>query len=319
VRVLPHGDFLPCRGQFNAATKDWQVAMTYLTAESPDNALWYALPDVVASVLRTGRVPVILDAFRLQARGMLPSLVPTRLRGCIDVDPRTTDFFRTVVEERTRLKAHDDVESKRTCDALKVLVNATSFGIFGEMVREDSAVEVKVRCRGIDREPFTCRVRHPERPGRYCFPPLAALITAAARLQLALLDEVIRRLGGTYAMEDTDSMAIVATEHGGLIACSGGDLRLPNGAEAVRALSWEDVRGIQRRFESLNPYDRRAVPGSVLKIEADNFRPKTAQQRPIECLAISAKRYTLLERDHRGEPVLLPRQRPEDKATSPRF
>ena len=57
-------------------------------------------------------------------------------------------------------------------------------------------------------------------PGEYCFPPLASLITGAARLMLALLEHSVRKLGGTYAMEDTDSMAIVATEHGGPIPCA---------------------------------------------------------------------------------------------------
>ena len=43
---------------------------------------------------------------------------------------------------------------------------------------------------------------------------------------LALLEYSVTRLGGTYAMEDTDSMAIVATRHGGNIPCKGGALKL---------------------------------------------------------------------------------------------
>jgi hypothetical protein len=42
-----------------------------------------------------------------------------------------------------------------------------------------------------------------------------------------------------------------------------------------------------------------------LKIEADNFDPKTKRQRQLWCLAISAKRYTLFLRDRNGEPALL--------------
>ena len=79
-----------------------------------------------------------------------------------------------------------------------------------------------VTCYGIDPEPFLCQVRNPEHAGEYCFPPLASLITAAARLMLALLERCVTDLGGTYAMEDTDSMAIVATQRGGLIECPGG-------------------------------------------------------------------------------------------------
>ena len=52
-------------------------------------------------------------------------------------------------------------------------------------------------------------------------------------------------------------------------------------------------------------YDRGAIPGSVLKIEDDNFDPKTERQRQLWCLAISAKRYTLFLRDKDGEPALL--------------
>src|SRR5262249_53477881 len=88
----------------------------------------------------------------------------------------------------------------------------------------------EVTCHGIDVEPFTCRVAHPDRVGEFCFPALASLITGAARLMLALLEYSVRELGGTYAMEDTDSMAIVATERGGEIPC-------PDGR--VSALSWE--------------------------------------------------------------------------------
>ena len=313
VRIRPNADFLPIRARFNEATRDWQVAMSVLTADSDADALWYALPDVIASVLRTGRVPTIVDAFRLKAKGTLPDLRPTELRGAMDIDPKTTDFFRTVVEERTRLKGRKDVESVRTRDASKVLVNSTSYGIFAEMIRADSTEEVTVVCRGLDADAFSCRVTHPEHPGTCCFPPLAALITAGARLMLALLDEEVRRRGGTYAMEDTDSMAVVATETGGLIPCPGGNHTLSDGSAAIRALSWQDVREIVGRFEALNPYDRSVVRQSVLKIEDDNLDPATGRQRPIECLAISAKRYALFTRDERGEPVLLRRHGPTDK------
>src|SRR6185437_6140451 len=103
-----------------------------------------------------------------------------------------------------------------------------------------------------------------------CFPPMASLITGAARLMLALLEHSVTELGGTYAMEDTDSMAIVATEKGGLIRCPGGSLKTGNNQEAVKALSWKQVQQIADRFAALNPYANDAVPGSILKIEGDN-------------------------------------------------
>jgi hypothetical protein len=68
---------------------------------------------------------------------------------------------------------------------------------------------------------------------------------------------------------DTDSMTIVATEHGGLVPCLGG-AALTDGA-AIRALSWQGVREMAGRFCALNPYAPDAVPGSILKIEDENF------------------------------------------------
>ena len=154
-------------------------------------------------------------------------------------------------------------------------------------------------------KPYSPRVAHPEAPGEYCFPPLASLITGAARLMLALLEHSVTRLGGTYAMEDTDSMAIVATPTGGIIPCEGGLQRTPDGRDAVKALSWQQVEGISKRFVALNPYSRRAIPGSILKVEADNFDPNTKKQRQLYCFAISAKRYALFLKDRNGAPSLL--------------
>ena len=121
---------------------------------------------------------------------------------------------------------------------------------------------------------------------------------------LSLLECSVTELGGTYAMEDTDSMAIVATKDGGKVPCTGGRDTI-GGREAIEALSWEQVDRIVDRFIALNPYDRSAVPESVLKIEKDNFDPSTKGQRQLYCVAISAKRYTLFIKDENAVPILL--------------
>lgn len=130
---------------------------------------------------------------------------------------------------------------------------------------------------------------------------------------LGLLEKCVTDMGGTYAMEDTDSMAIVATQKGGAVACEGGQLTAANGKAAVNALSWAQVRKIVKRFERLNPYDRAAIPGSVLKIEDCNFDPQTKKQREIWCHAISAKRYALFLKDASGLPVLLRKGKNSDE------
>jgi hypothetical protein len=310
VQIIPDGDILPSRSKYGEASNDWQVAVNYISAsnDSLQNALWYSLPDIVVSVILTGRIPKIIDAFRLEPVGTLAELKPIRLRGAIEVDPRQQDFFKVVIEERKRLASRNDIsqiEKDRLNKALKVLANSTSYGIYAEMKRQESDQPVNVICYGIDPQPFPCRVAHPEIPGKYCFPPLASLITGGARLMLALLENCVCELGGTYAMEDTDSMAIVATEHGKKIPCPGGPYRMKDGRSAIKALSREQVKQIAERFADLNPYDRSAVPGSILKIEEDNCDPKTSQQRQLYCFAISAKRYALFLKDQNGMPALL--------------
>jgi hypothetical protein len=174
-----------------------------------------------------------------------------------------------------------------------VLANATSYGIAAEFIRREDPKPVACTVYA-DTPPHELRIADPDMSGEYCFPPLAACITGAARLMLALLEtQVTQRLGGSYVFCDTDSMAIVATPDGGLEACPGGPHHLPDGREAVRALSWEQVDEIIERFASLNPYDPGAVPGSILKIEAENYDPDHRQRQQLWCLAISAKRYAL--------------------------
>ena len=310
VKLIPNGDLLPSRGKYSVASNDWQVALNYLYASDhePSKGLWFSLPDVAASVLLTGRIPVIVDAFKLDPVGKLHSLRPVRLGGEVEVNPLTQDLFKTVIEQRKSLGRRKELSAQdvnRLDKALKVLANATSYGIFAEMNRQESEKKIKVLCHGLDPEPYQCNVIHPEQRGEFCFPPLASLITGAARLMLALLEHSVTQLGGTYAMEDTDSMAIVSTKKRGTIPCKGGMHSAKDGTEVVNALSWQQVVEIVKKFEALNPYDRNVVPGSVLKIEDDNYDPRTGKQRQLHCLAISAKRYTLFLCPKNGEPVLL--------------
>jgi hypothetical protein len=304
AKVIPKGDILPIRSQFGTA-HDWQMATNHIHAVQED-AMWFSVPDIVASVLLTGRVPEVLDAFFIDARGKLPTLMSTKLRRVIGVDPKRQDFFRIIVEERLRVSSRaelTEVERKRLEKALKVLANATSYGIWAQMDRQEDDEKVETTCHGIDADPFTCKVAHPDVPGEFCFPPLASLITGGARLMVGLLEYCVSELGGTYVMEDTDSMAIVASEHGDLVPCFGGPFEMRDGRHAIKALSWQEVNEIAERFRQLSPYSDKSR--SILKIERDNYDPTTVQQRQIYCLAISAKRYALFMRDEHGDPVLL--------------
>jgi hypothetical protein len=98
-----------------------------------------------------------------------------------------------------------------------------------------------------------------ERPGRWYFPPIAALITAGGRLLLAMLERCVRDAGGTYLFCDTDSLCIVASPSPRPVRyeCEGR-------VETVPVISRHSVNEISARFASLNPHDRRFVLTAVI-------------------------------------------------------
>ena len=81
--------------------------------ESKDCALWFSLPDVVASMLLTGRIPKIADAFRIEPRRHAAGLKPTKLLGVVDINPRKQDFFKVVIEERMRLSSRTGISRRK--------------------------------------------------------------------------------------------------------------------------------------------------------------------------------------------------------------
>ncbi len=84
---------------------------------------------------------------------------------------------------------------------------------------------------------------------------------------------------------DTDSLVVVATKDGGLVPCDGGPDRLADGRDGVRALSWEQVKQIRKRFEALSPY--RTNVGPLLKREKQNFAPDGKTQTNLWSYGVS--------------------------------
>jgi hypothetical protein len=302
AELAPSGDVLPARAGYRS--EDWSIGVNPL--DTNGQTLWDTLPDLIDSKLLSGKTPQVQRAFRFVPSAEQQSgLTPVALRGDIDVDPRTQDFFRTVVEARQHLKveASSDTndtknggEADRLAAFLKVLANAGSYGIYAEMTRRDHPPDDKAPITVFGPgEPFSTRVNAPEDPGEYCYPPMAAVITGAARLMLTLVERNITDVGGTWSFCDTDSMAIVAGPARSLIPCRGGTHRLADGTPAIRALSYDEVDAIRHRFTSLNPYDQTAVP-DLLKLEMTG-----------NCLAISAKRYAIYEHTDQGEVRILKR------------
>ena len=301
VLVEPRSDILPVRARYHMAGGNWKIGLNPYLSNEPQ---WYAMPDVVATKLLTGKSPRILKSLRLVPAGLQNGLRPVEFRGEVSIDPAKEDFFKKVVEERARVKAgmppyHDltDAERHSLSLALKITANAGSYGIHAEVNRErlQNRRTAKQELWHGGEQTIEMETARPEAPGLYSFPPLAALTAAGARLMLTMLERCVTDLGGSYAFMDTDSMAVIASKEGGQIEVVGSGRDGKTHRQQVRVLSWDDVQEVISRFEALNPYDRASVPGSILELKEENFKGRDLLGEPVQLHAfcIAPKRYCL--------------------------
>ncbi|MFD9893703.1 DNA polymerase [Amycolatopsis sp. NPDC059027] len=254
VKVLPDMDIFPVRARYGGGASS-NIGVNFLTYPE---TLWYSIPDVIASTLLTGKAPLIQKAVRFEPAGV-EKLRPVSLRGDIIIDPEGADFFTWVIEQRARVKT----SNPPLADFLKMLANAGSYGIFAETIQDESLGERTVEVASAPDDPWKVRVRHPERPGRFAWPPIATCITGAARLMLAMLEQLVTDAGGSWVFCDTDSMAITV---------AGTDMP---------GLPRDTIVQLARRFDALNPYAPEVIP-HLLKLEFEGW-----------CRSISSKRYAL--------------------------
>jgi hypothetical protein len=282
--VRPSETILPVRTTYNG--QNTNIGINPLTSRTP---IWYAGPDIIAATLRDGKPPQIVRAIRIAAEGQQKGMKTIWLRSQTKIDPYTQDFFKSIIEAREIAKQKGE---KELADFLKVLASSGSYGLF---VQVNQTQTPKGEREGIDvfsgDAQFPTTTETLEKEGPWYFPVFGSLITAAGRLMLALIAHLVTKRGGSYLFCDTDSMAIIATEKGGLIACPGGASSLPDGREAVRALSWKEVEEIRDEMDQLNPYDRNIVREPILKIEKINF--VNGVQRQLFGYAIASKRYVI--------------------------
>ncbi|MGB6481996.1 MAG: hypothetical protein WBE86_00760 [Candidatus Acidiferrales bacterium] len=271
--VRPDNDILPVRTVYNGVTQN--IGINYLSSEEP---IWFAGPDIIASILQTGNLPRIEKAIRVLPHGKQAGLGSTSLRDMVRVDANKNSFFKHVIEQRA---AHES--NAALFYWLKILASSGSYGLFVELnPNKSKATKLKVFS---GEESFATTSDVTEEPGNWFAPHIGSLITAGGRLLLAMLERCIADAGGTYLFCDTDSAAIVSAKDRKQIP-------MPDGAEPMTALSWEEVQHIADRFESLNPYNRKLVPGSILKVHKLNW-DRNAQRRQLYGYSIAAKRYAL--------------------------
>ena len=243
-----------------------------------------------------------MRAIRFSAKLAQSNLRPIEIAGNPEfrVNPYKNDFYKRVIELRRRVKADlkrqapESQEAKSLAMnevALKILANATSYGIFIELNVEDADNEDAVVPIFTSQGRRVVESAKRELPGRYYHPLLASLITGAARLMLALTERLAFDHELSWAFCDTDSMAFANTN------------KFPFDDFVGR------VQNIRDWFVPLNPYepDPKKGPVSILEMEDENFSTKKGKEsefEPLFCFAISAKRYALFNLDGKGRPII---------------
>ncbi|KXS40223.1 MAG: DNA-directed DNA polymerase B, partial [Methanolobus sp. T82-4] len=209
VKLRPDRDILPVRMDYKEDNGSFNVGVNYLSSE---HELWYALPDVIASVILTGKAPEIIEAVRYVPIGIQEGLRRSQILG-IDIDPEMDNLVQVLVEERQNIKIQMkgiDSESpeyqqlKSRAQAIKILVNAMSYGIFIELNPEDRKSDIEVY--GLDS--FSTSQNRYEKPGNFYHPLLAVMITSGSKLFLAMAEAKVEDLGARHSYMDTDSIFV---------------------------------------------------------------------------------------------------------------
>lgn len=289
VRVIPKGDIFPVRAKY-ADSEQATIGMNRLTNE---RAQWFTLADCLASTLLSRKAPTVVEAIEFRPLAAQANLKSFEVGGNADysIQPKRDDFYKCLIELRQETKtkltqANPDERAMLDIQqhALKIMANATSYGIFVEMNVDDAKAHERVDVFAGDDDAFASFSSKIEQPGTFFHPLLATLITGAARLMLATTEKLAIDRGLDWAFCDTDSMALAKLE-------DMGEDRFQCAVQEI--IDW---------FGALNPY---SFEGSILKSESVNFAlDGSGKHEPLYCLAISAKRYALYNRGDDRNPVI---------------
>ncbi len=249
VQVRPYEDIFPVRTEYHKQAKN--IGINYLTSSKP---LWYTVQDVISSKILSGKMPEVIQAYSFYPSGIQDGLKDVNISDITIT--QNDDFIRKLIEKRIETKKSNRPEKDQIQLILKIIANATSYGIYIEQNPEDN--DSKQNTDVYSTEHFHTTSIKTEPQGRYFNPIMATLITASSRLILAI-SESIAVSKGYFAYCDTDSVFV-------------------NPAIA---------QDLQDFFRLLNPY---STPVEMFKIETDD------DKQPLDDImfyGISAKRYCL--------------------------
>jgi len=208
------------------------------------------------------------------------------------IQPALTAYSpnQKLVELRNSVKS----ESSELARGLKVAANSAAFGIFSQLDVRSLDSRSPLRVFSGEADYLTPPVEIWERPSEFHCPVISSFVTGGSHLLCAMLERMVRDMGGQIAAMDTDSAMIVSTKDGGLVPCAGGPHRLANyqegsGNDAIRALSFAEVDSIRERFEPLNTW-RKTPRTPFLKLEKENFDSNN-ERHQLFAYCVSAKLY----------------------------
>lgn len=262
VKIIPNMDILPLRAKLEN-DNDNIVRNTYVVGQKEN---WYTLLDVIGSVIRTNKVPEILDAIELIPYGK-QYVQPINFFNEEEyyIDANNEDFAARLIDVRSSVKKNRNKFEKDSEDytnlevlqvALKLIANSTTYGMYCE-TREVEGIDVL---------------------GKFACYAIGSLIPACGRFLLSVTEALGMKKGLRYVMCDTDSMSFAIPY----------DLfNLSKEEKAKKRKQFkETVKEIQDFFKPLSPFKS---SNDILELEEVNGEDTI--NNPLYFIGISTKRY----------------------------
>lgn len=260
-KIIPDEDVLPVRSDYERKTSS--IGVNHLKSID-GTAIWYTIPDLIASKLLSGKTPKIIEAITFVPQGVQSGLREIEILNGITLE-KGEDLFKKLVEQRFAISEqikNVDGEQKKQQEQLhkiiKTIANSSAYGIFIQLNSRKTMLKKKVTVYGL--ESFDTETNHIENVGQFFNPIISVFLTAGARLILATVEYLLEQNDGYLVYCDTDAV-FISPQHAGLI---------------------------QEFFRPLNPYSHDVT---LFKVQEENGK----KLENVLVLAISSKRYVIYD------------------------